>query len=298
MKELCVSRAAIGLYLLSLVIWLSSAYNARPLVSLGQPGTGLKYKNRVGGEIIPLSAEKNGKGDKSDKLYLSNRMEIRIGLPTKNHGLAAKFIEDEKKLLDATWEKGMYKVTNQKEKVYTLLFPPIVVPGVDTLSTSVQVNFEIQSGKIIMKSGDWSIRGKSGSILKDSNFMQTFRVEITGELSIRESQVIKASAVKAADIGVPAPPVVANGWVQYKVEGEKPRALRSAPPVVMEATVNLIKQISQDFATRQFKERFSSSFRSFLTSELSKQAVRKNIEAAKAKAAAEVAANAGKGAKR
>ena len=173
------------------------------------------------------------------------------------------------------------------------------MPGIDTLSTSVQVTFEKEDGKIIMKSGDWTIRGKNGSILKDSNFMETFRVDIAGELSIRESQVIKASAVKAADIGVPAPPVIANGWVQYKVEGEKPGALRSAPPVVMEATVNLIKTISQDFATRQFKERFSSSFRSFLTNELSKEAVRKNIEAAKAKAnKVNVAVPSGKSSKR
>ncbi len=280
-------KAWIGFLVLITLACDTSSYLCRPSVKRGglsgtfQPAT-IEYRT-----LAPHLEAKKGGGDDSDMLYLSNRMEIRIGLPTKDHTLAARFIEDEKKLLDATWEKGMYRVTSQKDKMYTLMFPPIIVPGVDTLSTSVQVNFEIEDGKIIMKSSDWSIRGKNGAILKDSRFMETFQVEIAGELSIRESQVIKASAVKAADIGVPAPPVVANGWVQYKVEGEKPRALRSAPPVVMEATVNLIKKISQDFATKQFKERFSSSFRSFLTNELSKQAVRKNIEMAKQKAAAE-----------
>ena len=222
-------------------------------------------------------------GMTGDKLYLSNRMDIKIGLPTRDHDLAAKFIEDEKKLLDATWERGMYKVVDQKEKKYTLLFPPIGIPGIDTLSTSVEVEFQQTGGKISLRSNDWSIRGKNGVILRDSNFMESFQVEIMGELSIKEPAVIKASAIKADDLKVPAPPVVANGWVQYRVEGEKPNALKNAPPVVMDATVDLIKKISEDFATNQFKARFQSSFRSFLTSELSKQAVRKNIAAMKAK---------------
>lgn len=225
-----------------------------------------------------LYGSKNG-----DMLYLSNRMDIKIGLPTRDHDLAAKFIEDEKKLLDATWERGMYKVVDKKEKRYTLMFPPIGIPGIDTLSTSVEVEFTQSDGKIILRSNDWSIRGKNGVILRDSRFMETFQVEIKGELSIKEPAVIKASAIKANDLKVPAPPVVANGWVQYKVEGEKPNALKNAPPMVMDATVDLIKKISQDFATNQFKARFQSSFRSFLTSELSKQAIRKNIAAMKSK---------------
>lgn len=230
------------------------------------------------GHMAVLSASRNG-----DMLYLSNRMDIKIGLPTRDHDLAAKFIEDEKKLLDATWERGMYKVVDKKQKKYTLMFPPIGIPGIDTLFTSVEVEFMQTDGKIILRSNDWSIRGKNGVILRDSRFMETFQVEIMGELSIKEPAVIKASAIKADDLKVPAPPVVANGWVQYKVEGEKPSVLKKAPPVVMDATVDLIKKISQDFATNQFKARFQSSFRSFLTSELSKQAVRKNIAAMKEK---------------
>merc|ERR1711871_1777450 len=200
-----------------------------------------------------------------------------------DHDLAAKFLEDEKKLLDATWEHGMYKLVDKKEKKYTLIFPPIGIPGIDTLSTRVEVTFQQSDGKVSLRSNDWSIRGKNGVILRDSNFMETFQIEIMGELSIKEPAVIKASAIKADDLKVPAPPVVAYGWVQYNVEGEKPNVLKNAPPMVMSATVDLIKKLSEDFATNQFKERFQSSFRSFLANEMSKQAVRKNIAAMQAK---------------
>jgi hypothetical protein len=211
-------------------------------------------------------------------LNLANKMNIRIALPTRDHELAATFIGDEKKLLDATWERGMYKVRDQRTKKYTLMFPPIVIPGVDTISTSVDVEFiNSGDGKICLKSTDWSIRGKSGAILRDSRFMETFQIEIAGELSIRESAVIRASAIKADTINVPAPAVIANGWVQYQVGGEKPSALRNAPPMLMDATVKIIKDISEDYATRQFTERFQSSFRSYLTAELSKRAVLANI---------------------
>ena len=282
-----IGRLLLGHIMMTGLLFMCLAYTSVAIKN--KYGGILKSNRQIGGVLNTQSGRngvKNSDMERSDMLYLQNRMDIRISLPTKDHSLASRFIEDEKKLLDATWEKGMYKVVNQKDKSYTLMFPPIVVPGVDTLSTSVNVKFTIEDGKIIMRSNDWSIRGKNGAILKDSKFMESFQVEIAGELSIRESMVIKASAVKASDIGVPAPPVVANGWVQYKVEGEKPRALRAAPKVVTEATVGLIRKISQEFATKQFKERFSSSFRSFLTNELSKQAVRKNIEKAKEEAEA------------
>ena len=86
----------------------------------------------------------------------------------------------------------------------------------------VEVTFQQADGKVSLRSNDWSIRGKNGVILRDSNFMETFQIEIMGELSIKEPAVIKASAIKADDLKVPAPPVVAYGWVQYNVEGEKP----------------------------------------------------------------------------
>ena len=48
----------------------------------------------------------------------------------------------------------------------------------------MEVNFATINGTIYMSSGNWTLRGMSGGVLKDSRFMQSFDVTLQGQLSI------------------------------------------------------------------------------------------------------------------
>ncbi len=47
------------------------------------------------------------------------------------------------------------------------------------------------NGTIFMTSGNWTLRGMSGGILKDSRFMQSFDVKLSGRLSIDWDKTLK-----------------------------------------------------------------------------------------------------------
>ena len=112
------------------------------------------------GDAKMLRSTKNG-----DMLYLSNRMDIKIGLPTRDHDLAAKFLRTRK---NCWMQLGNMACISwwTKRKKYTLMFPPIGIPGIDTLSTRVEVTFQQADGKVSLRSNDWSIRGKTSYITR------------------------------------------------------------------------------------------------------------------------------------
>ena len=55
----------------------------------------------------------------------------------------------------------------------------------------MEVNFVNINGTIFMTSGNWTLRGMSGGILKDSRFMQSFDVKLSGRLSIDWDKTLK-----------------------------------------------------------------------------------------------------------
>lgn len=190
-------------------------------------------------------------------MSFGNRVDIQITLPSRDVDTVSAFLQDEARLLDATWEPTKYRVlpSQQDRRSYMLLFPELVLPGVDTISPEVEVQFQYKEGCIRMTSGNWTLRGLSGNVLKDSRFVQTFNIVVQGELGI----------VAVAGPGQLAPsPIVAKGWVEYMVSGEKPSVFKSAPPFVLDVTIKLIQETVSEFATNQFSTRLLRGFRSFV----------------------------------
>jgi len=214
-------------------------------------------------------------------------MEIQITLPTRDRQIASDFISSEQALLEATWEKGKFRKLSDEASSssrYLLLFPTFVLPGVDTIAPEIEVEFSYESGKIEMRSGNWTIKSSSGKILKDSRFMQTFNIKLFGELaiaplvlkspssSISRSSSSSSSSISLGSIGSNLPSVVLTGWVEYDVQGEKPSAFRTAPPFVLDVTIKLIQETVSDYATTQFSSRLLRAFRAYLMQLLTQQA--------------------------
>lgn len=266
-----ISKWSIVVLFISVYV-TSLRFNARPWFRLGS--NSLDKMTQRGSSHLQASTD-----DYDDKmLSFSSKMDITMELPTTNHSLAGAFLENERKILDETWSRSNYVLLDRDKKKYRLTFPPIVLPGVDTILTTIDVRFEYQDGKITLISDNWTLKGKSGAILKDSRFVQSFNVEIKGELSVKEAPVIQASAIKAEQLRVPAPPVTAHGWVKYAVEGKKPKIFQQAPDIVLNTSIKLIKETVRDFASNQFRKKFLTAFRSYLIDVMNKQAIAKRRE--------------------
>ena len=199
-------------------------------------------------------------------MTFGSRVNIQITLPSRDVGTVSEFLQDEERLLDATWEPSKYRrlppsSSSTSDKRYLLLFPELVLPGVDTISPEVEVQFQFSNGVIEMKSGNWTLRGVSGNVLKDSRFVQTFNIVVEGELGIAP---YTAAAVAANGAQLSSSPIVANGWVEYRVQGEKPSVFKNAPQFVLDVTVKLIQETVSEFATNQFSTRLLRGFRQFV----------------------------------
>lgn len=66
-----------------------------------------------------------------------------------------------------------------------------ILIGIDVINPEMEVNFVNTNGTIYMTSGNWTLRGMSGGILKDSRFMQSFDVKLSGRLSIDVDKTLK-----------------------------------------------------------------------------------------------------------
>ena len=116
-----------------------------------------------------------------------------------------------------------------------------------------------------MSSGNWTLRGNQGAIVKDSRFMQTFDIKVTGAIKIVNAN--NDNSMKSRN----TPDIRANGWVEYKVQGEKPSIFKAAPAFVLNTTIVLIKDTVSEFATSQFSSRFLQAFRKFMLADLKNQ---------------------------
>lgn len=216
------------------------------VLDLGWGGQGISH---TGTALDASTSSTSG-----DVMAFGNRVDIKIMLPSRDRTTVLEFLRDEESLLDATWERGKYRRLSDDSK-YLLLFPELVLPGVDTISPEVEVQFIYKNGLIEMQSGNWTLRGMSGTVLKDSRFVQSFNIVVRGELGIHASTPPEASA-----------PIVASGWVEYRVQGEKPGVFKNAPPFVLDVTIKLIQDTVSEFATNQFSTRLLRGFRTFVMS--------------------------------
>ena len=227
--------------LLLLLLKDMASFSMPPRNVMRRVVAGERTQERAGrGREIRLSA---------DTLQFGDRCEISITLPTRNRALAISYLEQEQLLLEATWEKGKFSRLPSSDNTFRLLFPTLTLPGVDTVSPEIDVIISCVNGSIELKSGNWTLRGTSGHVLKDSRFMESFAITLQGKLTVDEQ--------------ITPSPVVAKGWVEYRVQGEKPSAFVKAPPFVLDVTIKLIQETVMEFASKQFANRFLRGFRRF-----------------------------------
>ena len=153
--------------------------------------------------------------------------------------------------METVYDKSMYQ--QLQPETYRLQFAQIPIPGIDIVTPEIDVNFIAKNDIIVMKSGNWTLKGKSGLILKDSKFMQTFNIDIKGSLSIDNDKTSK-------DINKQ---IVTIGWVEYKVKGLKPKVFRNAPSFLLDKTISFIKTCVTTFVSIQFEPKLLESFRKF-----------------------------------
>ena len=124
----------------------------------------------------------NNEKDSNNMLSFGNSMKIQIKFPTKDKELVQEFLADPSYLVESTWDSN--KLKRITPTIYLLQFIAIPIPGIDIITPEIEVSFENINGIIHMNSGNWTIKGMSGKILKDSNFLKTFEINLVGQLMI------------------------------------------------------------------------------------------------------------------
>lgn len=124
----------------------------------------------------------NNEKDSNNMLSFGNSMKIQIKFPTKDKELVQEFLADPSYLVESTWDSN--KLKRITPTIYLLQFIAIPIPGIDIITPEIEVSFENINGIIRMNSGNWTIKGMSGKILKDSNFLKTFEINLVGQLMI------------------------------------------------------------------------------------------------------------------
>eukprot|EP00600_Ochromonadales_sp_CCMP1393_P004697 CAMPEP_0174957986 /NCGR_PEP_ID=MMETSP0004_2-20121128/2376_1 /TAXON_ID=420556 /ORGANISM="Ochromonas sp., Strain CCMP1393" /LENGTH=178 /DNA_ID=CAMNT_0016206155 /DNA_START=247 /DNA_END=784 /DNA_ORIENTATION=- len=177
-------------------------------------------------------------------------MNIDIRLPTnKDRELVAQFLNDTEYIVESSWEKT--KIKKVSPNTYLLQFLAIPIPGVDVVTPEIKVRFENVDGVVVMESGEWSLKGESGNILKDSGFMKSFDIQLKGELGMSNVD--------------PSNPLVSTiGKVSYEVKGAKPKVFKRAPNILLQGTINFIQKRTADYVNKRFTARFAKAFREYL----------------------------------
>ena len=99
--------------------------------------------------------------------------------------------------------------------------------------------------------------------------MQTFAIELEGILTIVPNTATDS--------------VIAEGYVKYVVQGEKPSIFQKAPDFVLEKTIDFIKESIDDFASRDFQTKFQKAFRQYALADLKAKAKQTVSASAKVK---------------
>ncbi|KAJ1425689.1 hypothetical protein B484DRAFT_89170 [Ochromonadaceae sp. CCMP2298] len=181
-------------------------------------------------------------------LKFGSSMNIDIRLPTKDRSLVAQFLNDTEYIVESTWDKA--KIKKLSANTYLLKFIAIPIPGVDIVTPEIEVKFENIEGVVVMKSGNWSLKGESGKILKDSGFMKSFDIQLSGRLEMSEPSDSN-------------PLISTIGCVEYKVQGAKPKVFRRAPGILLDGTINFIQSRVADFVNRRFSAQMLAAFRAY-----------------------------------
>lgn len=183
-------------------------------------------------------------------------MQINIKLPTKDRALVQRFLNDPQYIVESTWDKNKMQRVEQTNTSSTFLlqFLAIPIPGIDIVTPEIEVKFETIDDIIYMSSGKWSLKGVSGNILKDSGFMKSFDISLVGEL--RASLPDKAALNQLVNT---------EGFVVYKVQGNKPNAFKRAPAFILDGTINFIQKCVADFVNKRFSAKMTNAFREYKT---------------------------------
>lgn len=207
----------------------------------------------------PQGGDRPGSGSNSGDnsiMTFGRRMEVDVLLPTRDQRLASAFLQKPEYIIQSTFEQDKFQqLTDEK---YLIKFLAIPIPGLDVVTPEIELDFVSEQGKVSMRSNGWTLRGQSGDVLKDSKFMQSFDINIVGELYLNNKQAVEA--------GGPAAPIRANGWVEYRVHGRKPTVFQRAPGFLLDGTINLIQDSAADFVYKRFSVQLLKAFRLYMSS--------------------------------
>lgn len=185
--------------------------------------------------------------EEGNLLKFGSRIPMNVALPTKDIELAKTFLSKTEYIVESTWMKG--KQTNMGKGTFLLQFLTLPI-GFDTITPEIEVDFlyDPQDSCIRMKSGSWQLKGKEG-VVKDSRFMQSFKIELEGVLTAVEAPTAEG--------------IVVDGWVRYGVKGEKPSIFKRAPAFILDNTIAFIQANVERFAYKEFTGRLLKAFRQF-----------------------------------
>jgi hypothetical protein len=191
--------------------------------------------------------------EEGNLLKFGSRIPMNVALPTNDIELAKQFLSKTEYIVESTWMKG--KQTNMGKGTFLLQFLTLPI-GFDTITPEIEVDFiyDAQDSCIRMKSGSWQLKGKEG-VVKDSRFMQSFKIELEGVLTAVE--------------GSTADGIIVDGWVRYGVKGEKPSIFKRAPAFILDNTIGFIQANVERFAYKEFTGRLLKAFRQFIVMDAS-----------------------------
>lgn len=201
-----------------------------------------------------------------DKLSFGNRIDVNIKLPTRDRNLVLDFLGSPKNIVESVWDADKIKKISGSNDRYLLIMPTLPLLGIDNITPEIEIDFNYVNESIIMSSGNWTLRGTKGGIVKDSRFMQTFSISINGELNISPSSLLSLPSLLPSTLTTSyTPPLIETvGWVEYRVQGEKPTIFKKAPSFILESTIKIIKNSVAIFVEKIFVSRLVKSFRNFM----------------------------------
>ena len=129
-------------------------------------------------------------------ISFSSRLPIEVILPTREVEQARTFLSQTALIVESTWDSS--KLVKMSEGQYLFQFPTIMIPGFDSITPALEVQFTYvpSDSSIKMTCSNWSLGG-SGKGIKDSNFLK-----VSTYFAVCVSHV----SVKCAHSRIPPPP--------------------------------------------------------------------------------------------
>lgn len=184
----------------------------------------------------------------STKLQFGNTMKIANRLPTRDLKQVQDFLQNPSLIVETVYDASKY--TKHYPGCYTIRFASIPIPGIDTITPEITLEFTSENNVINMKSKAWKLT--STKLFKDSKFMNSFNILLNGYVEI--------DVVKSQQEGF----IHTIGSVCYEVEGEKPMLLKATPNFILDKTIQLIQSCVEDFVSKRFSTRYLEAFKIYL----------------------------------